>query len=75
MTPSLTFNRCIFLFTSKSRLESLRQVHLQLVVNEEDTGGVLVGGRVKSDETLGNGVVVRSLYSVLGNVARVVELG
>ena len=25
-------------------------------------GGVLVGGRVKSDETLGNGVVVRSLY-------------
>ena len=38
-------------------------------------GGVLVGGRVKSDETLGNGVVVRSLYSVLGNVERVVELG
>ena len=25
-------------------------------------GGVLVGSRVKSDETLGNGVVVRSLY-------------
>ena len=25
-------------------------------------GGVLVGGRVKSDETLGTDVVVRSLY-------------
>jgi len=32
------------------------------IKTEEDTGGVLVGGRVKSDETLGNGVVVRSLY-------------
>ena len=48
---------------------------LEVVLVEEDTGGVLVGGRVKSDETLGNGVVVRSLYSVLGNVERVVELG
>ena len=32
-------------------------------------------GLVKSDETLGTDVVVRSLYEVLGNVERIVELG
>ena len=41
------------------------------------TQGVCSLGWVKSDETLGTDVVhvVRSLYEVLGNVERIVELG
>jgi len=40
---------------------------------EETPGGCLLG-RVRSDETLGMDVVVRSLYKVPGNVERIVEL-
>jgi len=38
-------------------------------------GGVLVGGRVKSDETLGNGCSSTKSLLILENVERVVELG
>ena len=40
---------------------------------EETPGGCSLG-RVRSNETLGTDVVVRSLYEVLGNVERIVEL-
>ena len=40
---------------------------------EETPGGCSLG-RVKSDETIGIDVAVRSLYCDLGNVERIVEL-
>jgi len=42
-------------------------------MNVETLGGCSLG-RVKSDETLGTDVVVRSLFCDLGNVERIVEL-
>ena len=40
---------------------------------EETPGGCSLG-KVRSDETLGTDVVVRSLYCDVGNVERIVEL-
>ena len=53
----------------------LRGIGWRYMKMRKTPGGVLVGGRVKSDETLGNGCSSTKSLLILENVERVVELG
>jgi len=57
----------------KTQQNFLANIHIRAHNLRRTLGGCSLGG-VRSDETLGTDVVVRSLYYVLGNVGRIVEL-